>query len=110
MAPLMFFNDFVFPYIFGCLMIDRIVESENKILSKFICWNFAFFKMAEISKMATNFHMAINRLVFNQFKHVNAIWKRYVIVLHGNILKKYFFKLAEICKMAALSFKFSFYE
>jgi hypothetical protein len=39
---------------------------------------------------------------FNQMQHLNAFWKRFAIVLHGKILKKYFFKTAEIFKMAAL--------
>jgi hypothetical protein len=46
----------------------------------------------EITKIAADFHMAINQSIFNQFQHENAFWKRFSVVSHGKILKNCFFR------------------
>jgi hypothetical protein len=38
--------------------------------------------VAEIIKMAADFHMAIIWPVFSQFQHVNAVWKLIIIFFH----------------------------
>jgi hypothetical protein len=49
--------------------------------------------------------MVINRSVFNQFQHVHAFWRRFRIDFYRKILKKDFYKMAEIFKMAAPIFQ-----
>jgi hypothetical protein len=42
------------------LSAQKAQESSDKLLLNFTCWNSQFLKMAAESKMAENFHFALN--------------------------------------------------
>jgi hypothetical protein len=56
----------------------------------------------EITKMAASFHIIIIMSVYSQFQQINSLWKHFAIALHEKIMKKNFFKMAQIFKMVAL--------
>jgi DNA-binding SARP family transcriptional activator len=76
------------------------LESSDKMLSKFICWNQSHLKLTVESNMADIFLFAQKHSIGIRFQHVNAFWKRLAIVS----MKKYFSMIAEIFKIVVFIF------